>query len=245
MSNNDFRETTLRIMGVETVVRTERTGTVKQLEAAHMKAVKAALVELRRPHVPALRARARKVGEGRTGAISTLATMWERGTFPSHGTDGAMRTSFPKVSSKPTAVPAYMIEVAPGEYATPDAARDMGAAEIVDEVLPGLELRRCDDGARWMLRHIPSLKGAEPNKAQVGPVFKTRDRARQVAADELAGFDWTRSADELRADGLTVLTVRVIKLRELIAASKRNAWMEGDLRKAEAELAARTVELAA
>lgn len=42
----DFRETWLRLYGVERVVRTERTGSVKQLEAAHTAAVKAALAEL-------------------------------------------------------------------------------------------------------------------------------------------------------------------------------------------------------
>ncbi|MEV4037676.1 hypothetical protein [Streptomyces umbrinus] len=50
MTSNDFRETTIRIAGVERVIRTERVGkvkTVKQLEAAHLAAVKAGITAIR------------------------------------------------------------------------------------------------------------------------------------------------------------------------------------------------------
>lgn len=40
-----FRETTITIFGEARVIRTERTGTVRQLESAHTKAVRAALSE--------------------------------------------------------------------------------------------------------------------------------------------------------------------------------------------------------
>ncbi|CAL9611530.1 hypothetical protein SUDANB1_05637 [Streptomyces sp. enrichment culture] len=42
----DFRETTVTVYGTTRTIRTERTGTVKQLDAAHTKAVRAALTEL-------------------------------------------------------------------------------------------------------------------------------------------------------------------------------------------------------
>jgi hypothetical protein len=41
----NHRETIITVFGKSQVIRTERTGTVKQLEAAHTKAVRAALVE--------------------------------------------------------------------------------------------------------------------------------------------------------------------------------------------------------
>ncbi|MEU1373007.1 hypothetical protein ABZ442_04995 [Streptomyces triculaminicus] len=51
-----FRETTIRILGIERVIRTERvSGTVQALEAAHTKAVKAAAEEM---YAPAAKARA-------------------------------------------------------------------------------------------------------------------------------------------------------------------------------------------
>ncbi|MCY0957712.1 hypothetical protein [Streptomyces sp. H27-H5] len=42
----DYRETTVTIYGVRRTVRTERTGTVRQMETAHTRAVRATLEEL-------------------------------------------------------------------------------------------------------------------------------------------------------------------------------------------------------
>ncbi|MCF3101453.1 hypothetical protein IPZ58_07645 [Streptomyces roseoverticillatus] len=51
-----FRETTIRIFGIERVIRTERAaGTVKALEGAHTRAVKAAIEAM---YAPAAKARA-------------------------------------------------------------------------------------------------------------------------------------------------------------------------------------------
>lgn len=57
----EHRETTIRIHGVERVVRTERATTVKALEGAHTKAVKAALEEMHKEEAPAYAERVRKM----------------------------------------------------------------------------------------------------------------------------------------------------------------------------------------
>jgi hypothetical protein len=54
----ECRETTVRVAGAERVVRTELGGrirTTKQLETAHTRAVKAALIEMRAANLPAYR----------------------------------------------------------------------------------------------------------------------------------------------------------------------------------------------
>lgn len=55
--SNDFRETNIRVSGVARVIRTERgRGTVAKMDAAHTKAVKAALEGLHRAQVDAFHA---------------------------------------------------------------------------------------------------------------------------------------------------------------------------------------------
>lgn len=56
---DDFRETTIRVHGVERVVRTERRTTVKALESVHTKAVKAAITEMHADAVPVYAERVR------------------------------------------------------------------------------------------------------------------------------------------------------------------------------------------
>ncbi|MEW2434236.1 hypothetical protein AB0952_08645 [Streptomyces caniferus] len=142
-------------------------------------------------------------------------------------------------------VPDYLVELARGEYATTEAAEAMKASEHVDEVLPGLGVvRDHEGGSKWLLRHLPSVTEERPND-HLGPVFKTRKRAREVALAELAHLDWTRPTQDLLDDAVTGPTVRTIKWREYIAAAKRNAWAEPKLREAEAELAAATIALTA
>ncbi|MFD3422096.1 hypothetical protein [Streptomyces decoyicus] len=217
-------ETTVRVAGTEKVVRTERTSTVEHLQTTHTKAVKAAIVELRtaensrifRPELAAKKAR-------------------NETKFPSYVDQAKARRPDPLPSR--IDVPDYLVELAPGEYATGEAAGAMKVSERVDEVLPGLGVvRDREGGSRWLLRHLPSVTEERPD-AHLGPVFKTRKRARTVALTELAHLDWTRPTQELLDDAVGP-TVRIIKWREYIAAAKRNAWAEPNLREAEAELAA-------
>lgn len=128
-STTDYRETTITVAGIERVIRTEVGGkirTVKQLEAAQAKAVKAALVDMRKASAPTIHARARAVGEGGKGTLSSLARRWERGTFTSHGTYdvATMKRPFPPVRYT-EAVPEYLVEVAAGHYATAEAAEGL------------------------------------------------------------------------------------------------------------------------
>ncbi|WP_406161078.1 hypothetical protein [Streptomyces canus] len=121
---SEHRETRLTVAGVERVIRTEIGGkirTVKQLEAGHTKTVKAALVEMRKVGAPTLRAKARAVGDGGTGAFSKLAARWERGVFVSHGTPGVSTAPFPKVRYT-TEIPGYLFEIDPGHWVTEGAA---------------------------------------------------------------------------------------------------------------------------
>lgn len=231
--STDFRETTIRVHGVEQTIRTERTTTIKRLDTDHAKAVKAALIELRTAEYsktfnPEL-ATAKAIRETR-GAVSSYVDA---------------RKDLPKAPyNKP--VPDYMVQISPGHYATPEAAAGMGASEIGDEVLPGLEVRRQRaNGTRWVLHKVGSETDEKPNGVHLGPVFKTKAKARTVATDELAGFDWTRTADQLTADELAGATVRFVKVRELVEASSRNGWAKEDLRKAEDTLKALTHTLAA
>ncbi|WP_326812144.1 hypothetical protein [Streptomyces scopuliridis] len=251
--SNDFRETTITVAGVAHVIRTERIGTmrtIKHLEAAHTKAVRAAVIDLRRANADNMEA----VAEAKVSKLGglptrdliirearTRANQARRGTLPTYGAYDDARKGFPKApSGKP--VPSYLVEIAPGHYATAEAARSLGAEELADEVLPGLELRRY--GRKWVLCHVLSVTEERPN-VHIGPVFKTRERAREVARTELAHLDWTRSTEDLLADPVAGPTVRLIKWREFVAASKRNAWAKEKVSKAEAEIAALAHTLAA
>ncbi|MGW2515037.1 hypothetical protein ACWC0A_37850 [Streptomyces scopuliridis] len=259
--SNDFRETKLRIFGVERVIRTERTGSVKQLEAAHTKAVKAVLAEERtvgldRRHADRLdeiessswEDKEGWKGSGRHAKANALALADKLDKERRAVKHAPVRCNWvdackglPKVTyGKP--VPDYLIEIAPREYATTEAARSMEAEELPDEVLPGLELRRY--GKKWVLCHVLSVTEERPN-VHIGPVFKTRERARHIALTELAHLDWTHTTEELLADPVAGPTVRIIKWREFVAASKRNAWAKERVREAEAELAVLTQTLAA
>jgi hypothetical protein len=134
----EHRETTIRVAGVERVIRTEVGGkvrTVKQLEAAHAKSVKAALVEMRKAGAPTLRAKARAVGDGGKGEFSKLAARWERGVFAAHGTPGVSSAPFPKFRFTGE-IPEYLTEVAPGHYATAEAAEGLFDVPEVPEPLP-------------------------------------------------------------------------------------------------------------
>lgn len=135
----EHRETTLTVAGVEHIVRTEVGGkvrTVKQLEAAHTKAVKAALVELRRTNLPALEAAAKKaeakavrgtwLDKDEAKRLRNAVRRAERGTLYSCGTYdvATMRKPHPPVRFTET-VPEYLVEVEPGHYATDDAAEQL------------------------------------------------------------------------------------------------------------------------
>lgn len=137
----EHRETLVRVGGVERVIRTEIGGkvrTTKHLETAHTKAVKAALVEMRRANLPTFEEAARAAEE----AVKRIGRRWieeeaakrarnivrrvERGTLHSHGTYdvAAMRKPHPPVRFT-EAVPAYLVEVEPGHYATEEAAESL------------------------------------------------------------------------------------------------------------------------
>lgn len=256
--NNDFRETMIRVHGVERVIRTERAGkvrTVKQLEAAQLAAVKAALVEMDRTvaekrhadQLATLHAAEWEDLQGLPGSgqrsrdnAITQANIrhMQRKPLKLHGATSAYadaRKGWPKVTFT-AQVPDYFVEVAPGEYATAEAAESMGAAERVDEVLPGVALQRYGKG--WTLHHLASADEEHPQGRSLGPVFKTRRRAREVALTDLARVDFTRPAGVLVADEETAAVVKFVKLREFVMASKRNAWAEDNLREAEAAVTA-------
>ncbi|WP_326742628.1 hypothetical protein [Streptomyces sp. NBC_01768] len=225
MNSHDFRETKIRVDGVEQTIRTERTSTVKRLETDHTKAVKAALVA-RRTEVLSI-----VFDPDKAAKMAKAATV-----FPACNWVDA-RKGFPKApTGKP--IPDYLVEVAPGHYATAEAAKSMGAEELFEEVLPGLRVCRYADGTRWTLRLAGTVTEEKPEGTHLGPLFKSRDRARQVALDELSGFDWTRPADELKADEAAGTTVRFIKWREHVARKPSDTWAWEQLREAEAALKA-------
>ncbi|WDM16685.1 hypothetical protein J3S85_37590 [Streptomyces lavenduligriseus] len=135
------RETTITVAGIERVIRTEMVGhirTVKALETAHTKAVKAALVEMRRDALPVFQAAADKAEEhAKTRPVDPLAMMSakdarntarraERGTLHSHGTYNVRTARKPHPSVRYTeTVPEYLVEIEPGHYATDEAAESL------------------------------------------------------------------------------------------------------------------------
>ncbi|MFJ9213051.1 hypothetical protein [Streptomyces sp. NPDC102264] len=152
--SNDFRETKLRIFGVERVIRTERTGkvrTIKQLESAHTKAVKSALEGVQAADMAAqheermadIRSRAYSdpegfgewgVGQGERNRARDIAVEEAlyarlpkvRFNFPRCNWVDA-RKGFPKApTGRP--IPTYLVEVAPGEYATQEVAEELANA---------------------------------------------------------------------------------------------------------------------
>ncbi|MEU3986136.1 hypothetical protein AB0F77_39775 [Streptomyces sp. NPDC026672] len=131
----EHRVTTIRVAGVERVIRTELVGkvrTTKQLEAAHTKAVKAAVVEMRQANLPNLRRKVDQLSRSRwypmrdedVKDVNNSIRRAERGTFPSHGTPGVSVAPFSKVKFTDK-VPAYLVEVEPGHYATEEAAKQL------------------------------------------------------------------------------------------------------------------------
>ncbi|PPS86472.1 hypothetical protein BZZ08_03439 [Streptomyces sp. MH60] len=129
------RETVLRVADEERIVRTElggRVRTVKQLETAHTKAVKAALVEMRRANLANLHRKADELKRARWYPLRDLDVTEvknsirraERGTFPTHGTPGASTAPFPRVKFTDE-IPAYLVEIEPGHYATEEAAESL------------------------------------------------------------------------------------------------------------------------
>lgn len=139
---SDFRETTIRVNRVERTIRTELGGkirTVKQLEAAHTKNVKAAIIEMRRENVPAYRAAVEdalvaaesKRGDWFAGQAlkdaHAILRRAERGTVIGHGATydvAAARRPWPKVRYTEE-IPSYLVEVEPGHYATEEAAEQL------------------------------------------------------------------------------------------------------------------------
>jgi hypothetical protein len=120
----EHRETTVRVAGVERVVRTEVGGkirTVKQLEAAHTKAVKAAIIEMRIAAAPD------SMPHEMAERLAKRATQ-----FPACNWDAAVRPLRALRTEDPTT---YLVEVEPGHWATEDAAEMLFAleAESVDE----------------------------------------------------------------------------------------------------------------
>jgi hypothetical protein len=144
--NNNFRETTVRVFGVERVVHTELKTTVKALESAHMKAVKAALDEMRVSAAPAYAERVRtadrdavvaeisrthdyydaqKLVSRNGGASGTrvlrerLVTKFQKRRFTAGSSaHTSARKPLPKVSYTvaPAGLASGLTEVAPGEY---------------------------------------------------------------------------------------------------------------------------------
>ncbi|GGX26587.1 hypothetical protein [Streptomyces chryseus] len=256
----EHRETTIRVAGVDRVIRTERTGkvrTVAQLEAAHTKAVKAHLAELEKAgaeqrHADAIASIHAGLWEDKEGFPGSGKRLYERAVSeeeirhmtrkpreftPVKTAYTDARKGWPKVPSKPAPVPSYMAEIESGHWVTPEVAESLKAKEVTPEVLPGLVLVRYTDKS-WTLNHTASADEEHPHGRSLGPVFKSTARARQVAAEELAGFDWTRPADALTSDPETVAVVTLIKWREFAAKSVRNAWAMDHVEEAEATLAA-------
>lgn len=144
--NDHFRETTVRVFGVERVIRTERKTCVKELETSHTKAVKAALEELHSSAVPAYADRIRALGRedvitevGRThdyhtaqklvsrhgGASGTralaelLITEFGKRRFTAGSSEyPSMRRPFPKVryTDAPDGLAKGLTETAPGQF---------------------------------------------------------------------------------------------------------------------------------
>ncbi|GGY89037.1 hypothetical protein GCM10010327_19750 [Streptomyces nitrosporeus] len=135
-----YRETLVRVADAECVIRTEVGGkirTSKQLETAHTNAVKAALIEMRRANLTAFKAAAEAAEEKseRVGRrwleekdakrARAIVRRAERGTFHSHISPWATDLKpFPKVRFTDK-VPVYLVEVAPGHYATAEAAEQL------------------------------------------------------------------------------------------------------------------------
>jgi hypothetical protein len=134
-STTNYRETMIRVASIERVIRTEMGGkvrTAKQLEAAHTKAVKGALVDMRRANLDGFKRAAVEL-EARpwfplkdqdVKRAHNIARRAERGTLHSHGTPGVDAKPFPPVRYTET-VPEYLVEVEPGHYATAEAAESL------------------------------------------------------------------------------------------------------------------------
>jgi hypothetical protein len=160
--SNDFRETTIRVFDVERVVRTERKGSVKQLEAKHTKAVKDSITSLRLQRIEATHnvetatedgASARDAWlkfhlNGRQGPLtksdmdameSTVRySLSERerharavmekickDAVPKNVPYTDLRDSLRYRAIKYTDPTTYLVEVAPGHFATADAAEEL------------------------------------------------------------------------------------------------------------------------
>ncbi|MFD3543135.1 hypothetical protein ACFWUQ_27070 [Streptomyces sp. NPDC058662] len=137
---DQFRETTVRVAGVDHRVRTKVEGrirTVAQLESAHTKAVKVKLAQLRGANLPAYRAAvvaaeaaSERVGKRwmeEQGAVRARAILRraERGTFVSHASPWAAALRPTPKFRFPGEVPACLVEIEANRYATPDAARQL------------------------------------------------------------------------------------------------------------------------
>lgn len=137
--NEGYRETTIRVHGVERIIRTELAGavkTVKQLEAAHAKAVKAAITDARQAKLDAryadLVADAQKPQEDTAGFPGAGERHRERALAEAgewrrvYGTAKPLksptcnyvdaRKGFPSVRFTDKPSDKFLIQVAPGEY---------------------------------------------------------------------------------------------------------------------------------
>lgn len=151
------RETTITVYGVTRTIRTEQTGTTRQLEAAHTKAVKAALEELHAAGKGAALASARAAAEA-AGAKSRnhhsglflieaqrlrdrVARIEKRKfTAPAGGRYPAMRRPFPPVKCDidvtDPRVADYHEAITPGAPAHPDTASAEAAVEEPAPIAP-------------------------------------------------------------------------------------------------------------
>ncbi|WP_369147106.1 hypothetical protein [Streptomyces sp. R44] len=139
-ASTESRSTTLRVGDVERVIRTVMAGrvnTTKRLETSHTAAVKAALVEMRRANLDtyeraatAAEAVAARVGCGwmnkeEAKRARGIVRRAERGTLHSHTSPWASNLKpLPKVRFTDE-IPAYLVEVESGHYATAEAAEQL------------------------------------------------------------------------------------------------------------------------
>ncbi|MEO3974422.1 hypothetical protein [Streptomyces sp. CAU 1734] len=224
MSDN-YRETLIRVGGVENIIRTDLTSTVARMEKDHTAGVREALIAMRTAHL------------SKTFNDELAATKARAATrMPEHTDHATAKKPHPKPRFTGE-VPDYMIKVGPDAYMTPEAAESLGVSRAADEVLPGLDLRAF--GAKgWALYILSSATEEKPEGGHMGAVFKTKRRAREVATSELSGVDWTQTPEELTGDPYTSALCRYIHFRELAASGKRFWWATSHADKALAEMAA-------
>ena len=109
--SRDYRETIIRWRGRETTVRTELSTTVEKMEREHTRAVKEAAIAIK---TDALRT-VFNFPLDKAEELAKLDTREERTNYVD------ARKGDPKIRYT-NKIPAGLVEVAPGEWATPEAA---------------------------------------------------------------------------------------------------------------------------